>query len=266
MVRIAIVQEDSKFGDKADNLNTSSSLIARAAMEGAHLVLFPELFLTGYSLKKGLRELAEEISGPSIARLANLAETNRIHICMGFAERDSQSASIFNSLVCLSEKGKILAVYRKVHLFDAEKNFFTPGNEIVIAETAIGPLGFSICYDLEFPEWSRLYALQGAHLLLVANANMYPWCAYQEVYAKARAMENQMFLAMANRVGISDDFRFCGESLIIDPTGNVLKKANGEGPSLLVANLNIKRMYEIRKSSINYFRDRRADLYGLIGK
>ena len=266
MLRIAVVQEDCKLGDKGYNLQCASALITQAAKEGARLVLFPEMFLTGYLLKKELSELAEEVSGPSINKLAKLAKTNKIHICMGFAERDSESETIFNSLVCLSEQGEILAVYRKTHLFDEEKDYFVSGNQAIIAETEIGRIGFSICYDFEFPEWPRINALQGAQLLLVSSANMEPWAEDQEIYAKARAMENQMFVALANRVGKDDNFLFCGNSIVVDPMGNALKKADKDNSDLLLANIDFEQVKEARNSSINYFRDRRYDIYGMIGE
>lgn len=266
LLRIAVVQEDCKLGNKGHNLECASALITQAAKEGARLVLFPEMFLTGYLLKRELLELAEEVSGPSINKLAKLAKTNKIHICMGFAERDPRIEAIFSSLVCISDQGQILAVYRKAHLFDVEREYFEPGDKAIVAETAIGRIGFSICYDFEFPEWPRINALQGAQLFLVSSANMEPWAEDQEIYAKARAMENQMFVALANRVGKDDRFLFCGNSIVIDPTGNTLKKADKDNSSLLIANIDFEQVKEVRNSSINYFRDRRYDIYGMIGE
>ncbi len=264
-MRIAIVQQDCRLGDKAHNLQSASSLIRQAAEAGAHLILFPELFLTGYFLNRDLVKLAEEVSGPSVHQLAKLAKTHAIHICIGLAEKQLEPESIFNAMVCLSAEGRIVAVYRKAHLYDAEKDYFTPGNEAVVAETAIGRLGLAICYDLEFPEWPRVLALQGAQLLLVATANMEPWDVYQEVYTKARAMENQMFVALANRIGKDDNYVFCGDSLLVDPMGRILARAQKNSPALLVSDLDLESINRIRDSSINYFRDRRAQLYGLIG-
>jgi predicted amidohydrolase len=195
-----------------------------------------------------------------------MARNTGIIICVGFAERDSESKAIFNSLVCLSEQGEILAVYRKTHLFDEEKDYFISGNQAIIAETAIGRIGFSICYDFEFPEWPRINALQGAQLLLVSSANMEPWAEDQEIYAKARAMENQMFVALANRVGKDDRFLFCGNSIVVDPRGNTLQKADKDNSALLLANLDFERLEAVRNSSINYLIDRRYDIYGMIGE
>ncbi|UCD81229.1 MAG: carbon-nitrogen hydrolase family protein [Desulfobacterales bacterium] len=262
LARIAVVQEDCKLGDIGYNLERAAALITRAAEEGARLVLFPEMFLTGYLLSEELRTMAEDVSGASIRRLAQLAATHRIHVCTGFAERTPQSGGIFNSLVCLSERGEILSIYRKAHLYDEEKNFFIPGNQAVVADTAIGRVGFLICYDIEFPEWSRINALRDAQLILVASANMEPWSAYQDTYAQARAMENQLYVAIANRIGRDGNFLFCGSSIVVDPMGNILTKADRQHPALLTAEIDLQRVKDARTSSLKYLQDRRAELYG----
>ena len=266
LVRIAVVQEDCKIGDIGHNLDRAAALITRAAKEGARLVLFPEMFLTGYLLDEKLPSLAQDISGDSIHRLAEMAAVNRINICMGFAERDPQSGGLFNSLVCLSELGEILAVYRKTHLFDEEKKFFIAGNQTIVTDTSIGRIGFLICYDIEFPEWSRINALRDAQLILVASANMEPWSAYQDIYAQARAMENQLYVAVANRIGRDGNYLFCGSSILVDPMGNTLGKADRRHPALLTAEIDLQRVNEARAGILKYLRDRRAALYGMLVK
>jgi predicted amidohydrolase len=121
---IAIVQDDCLWGEKAKNLEKAAGLIKAAAQQNARLVLFPEMYLTGYALEDDIQQLAEAVSGPSIDALAQIAKTNQICICMGFPELDPASRQIFNSLVCLSDRGDILAVYRKIQLFDEEKKIF----------------------------------------------------------------------------------------------------------------------------------------------
>ena len=115
MARIAIVQDDCVLGEKAQNLDRAKGWIQRAAEQNAGLILFPEMYLTGYALEDEIPKLAEAVSGPSIESLAQLAGTHKISICMGFPELEPASGKIFNSLVCLSGRGDILAVYRKIH-------------------------------------------------------------------------------------------------------------------------------------------------------
>ena len=134
MARIAIVQDDCLWGEKAQNLEKATGLIKAAAQQNARLVLFPEMYLTGYALEDDIQQRAEAVSGPSIDALAQMAKTNQICICMGFPELDPASRQIFNSLVCLSDRGDILAVYRKIHLFDEEKKYFRDNSKIKIGK------------------------------------------------------------------------------------------------------------------------------------
>jgi len=180
---------------------------------------------------------------------------------MGFPELDPASRKIYNSLVCLSDRGDILAVYRKIHLYDEEKKYFASGSKIIIIETPLGRTGFLICYDLEFPEMARMIALQGAAVVLVATANMYPWCDHQNVYVTARAMENQFFLGLANRIGQEKDLVFCGRSSLVDPMGSILARADTFEPALLIAEIDLSRLAKARSSSVNYLRDRRPEIY-----
>ena len=261
MARIAIVQDDCFLSEKAQNIAKASGLIKSAAEQNARLVLFPEMHLTGYALGDDIHQLAEPVSGPGVAALAQLAKSNQICICMGFPELDPASREIFNSLVCLSDRGEILAVYRKIHLFDEEKKYFSAGREIKIVETPLGRTGFLICYDLEFPEMARMIALQGAEVVLVATANMHPWREHQDVYVTARAMENQIFLALANRVGREKNLVFCGSSGLVDPMGHILTRADARSPALLIADMDPGSIGAARSGSINYLRDRRPEIY-----
>ncbi len=261
MTRIAIVQDDCILGETARNIEKAADLIRRAAEQDAALVLFPEMYLTGYALGEKTRKLAVKVAGSVIDELAQMAKTNQIFICMGFPELDPVSRKIFNSLVCLSDQGEILTVYRKIQLYDDEKDFFSAGDEIKVVQTPLGCTGFLICYDLEFPELARMVTLQDAHVLLIATANMHPWCSQQDVYVKARAMENQIFLALANRVGQEKDLVFCGSSIVVDPMGRTLTGAGRQDPALLIADIDLDSVEKTRSSGANYLGDRRPEIY-----
>lgn len=261
MARIAVVQDDCILGETRPNIEKASDLVQRAAERDAGLILFPEMYLTGYSLGEKIHELAEPVEGPMIAELTQMARANRICICLGFPELDPATRKIFNSLVCLSDRGKIMSVYRKIQLYDEEKLFFSAGDEIKVVQTPVGRIGFLICFDLEFPELARLVALQDAHLLLIATANMHPWCSQQDIYVKARAMENQIFLALANRVGQEKDLIFCGSSAVIDPLGRTLARAGTRDPDLLIADIDLDCVSRVRSSNVNYIGDRRPEIY-----
>jgi predicted amidohydrolase len=261
LARIAIVQEDSFLGDTSRNLERACGIIQHAAEQGARLVLFPEMFLTGYGIKEDARYLAEEISGASIRRLKQAAQRYRIDVCMGFPELEPASGKIFNSLACVSDRGRVRCVYRKIHLYDQERGYFHPGSDVMLADTAVGRAGFLICYDLEFPEHARVLALQGAQILLAATANMIPWCRHQDTYTQSRAMENQVFLAIANRIGRENETVFCGGSACVDPMGQILCHADDQTPTVMLADIETGALAAARNSSIDYLRDRRPEVY-----
>ena len=261
MTRIAVVQDDCFLGETARNIAKAAVLIKRAAEQKAALILFPEMFLTGYALGDKTSKLAVTVGNSVIDELAQLARKHQICICMGFPELDPVSRNIFNSLVCLSDQGEILAVYRKIQLYDDEKNWFCAGKEVNVVQTPLGLTGFLICYDLEFPELARMVALQDAQVLLIATANMHPWCPQQDVYVKARAMENQTFLALANRIGREKKFVFCGNSVVVDPMGRILAGTGGQDPALLIADIDLDSVAKVRSGGTNYLGDRRPGVY-----
>lgn len=265
MSRIAIVQDYCSVGAKAENLSKAGQLVAEAADQGAKMILFPELFLTGFAFDRLDAELAETIDGPALKELGGLARRHGMWIFMGFPEYDPSTGQIFDSLACLTDQGAIAGCYRKIHLFDREQTAFACGDAPVLIDTPFGRVGLLISYDIEFPELARCLALQGPRLLVVASSNMVPWCSQQEIFGRARAIENQVFLALANRVGREAGFHFCGGSLCVDPVGQVIAHAETKDASLLVAELAEGRRRSLQDSVVNYFRDRRPAVYqGLV--
>jgi len=257
--KIAIAQADSKSGDRAGNLRRAEASIKTAAEKGARIVLFPELYLTGYFLGPKLRELSEPPCGPSLRKVSRQAKEEQIAIALGFVERGKRSPRIYNSLAIFDPEDGLLGIQRKVHLCRGEKGFFTPGQDVSVFETEFGKVGLMICYDMYFPELPRLLALEGAQLLLVSSADWKPWQDTAHTLARARAIENELFLAYCNRVGSEGRLRFFGRSCLIDPWGRIVAGAS-EAERLILAEVDydsIKR----RRSDINYILDRRPQAY-----
>jgi predicted amidohydrolase len=191
--------------DKATNLRRAETLMAEARAKGAGAIVFPELFLTGYQVWDRLGDLAETAAGPSISRLAQMANAYGLLSIVGFPELDN--GLIYNSACVIESDGGLLGVYRKTHLFADEPVAFTPGDSFVTFDSSIGRIGILICYDIEFPECVRTLALAGAQLILVPTANMEPFTIDQDLYARARGRENGVFIAIVNAVGA--DERHC---------------------------------------------------------
>lgn len=262
--RAAVCQFEPVFLDKAANLFKMEEMARQAALAGAELIIFPECCLTGYglgALAKKTVEAAEAAlgpnRGPSVRHLEALAGELGARIIFGLADRTDQG--VYNSAVLIAPERGVVGVHHKAHMWEFEGEVFRPGNGFEVHEAPAGRVGLLICFDLEFPEAGRLLALGGAHLLAVSTANMRPWEEYQRVYARARAMENSVYVAVANCLGDLGGTDFFGGSLIVDPFGNVLADA-GRSEAVLTAEINLDRIDQATAGT-DYFKKRRPDLY-----
>jgi predicted amidohydrolase len=196
----------------------------------------------------GLRETAAKFS---------------IAIVCGVSEQDG--ASVHNSLVFVDQRGQIIAKYRKTHLYAVapveEQHCFAPGN--AFASFALGGLrfGFSICYDLRFPEMYReLVVEQNVGAFIVSSAWPFPRLEHFRTLALARAIENQSYVIASNRVGKDDDLWFCGSSAIIDPRGVLIASASADREELIQAEVSQELVLAVR-SRVDSLAHRREDLY-----
>ena len=196
----------------------------------------------------GLQEIASQLS---------------IAIVSGVSERDG--SSIYNSQVLVDAKGDIVAKYRKTHLYAVapveEQTCFAPGD--TFASFALGDLrfGFSICYDLRFPEMYRKLATeQNVGAFLISSAWPFPRDEHFRVLAQARAIENQSYVIASNRVGKDDDLWFCGNSAIIDPRGVVIAAASADREELIHADC-LKELVQSVRRRVESLAHRRQDLY-----
>jgi predicted amidohydrolase len=257
MVRAAAVQLQST-NDRDRNLAAADRLTRAAAADGAELVVLPErLDLRGTS--KDYAAGAEPLQGGR--PLAWARETARelgIDLIAGsIAERREGRERVANTSVHVGSDGQLKAVYRKIHMFDVEvggveyreSEHSEAADEIVLSETAGGVgLGLTICYDLRFPELYRILALRGARVVTVpANFTRVTGEAHWEVLLRARAIENQVFVVapgQGRRPGPEGDSY--GNSMIVDPWGEVLARADGEAEAFVAADLDLSRQDEIR--------------------
>jgi predicted amidohydrolase len=258
--RIALAQLEPKLFDKEHNLAKAERAIRLASDNGAAAVLFPELFLTGYSLGARAVELAESQDGPSAGRVAEMARSNHVAVLMGYAERSPDGRGAFDAVLVVDAQGRIAGSYRKLHLFHAEAGWFLPGDGPQILDFGLGPTGLLVCYDLEFPEAVRELALRGAQWVATCTGNMVPNQHLQEIFVQSRAAENRLWVAVANRVGREGDLHFFGGSAVADPWGVVAAQAD-DTESVLFADIDLRRAEQARLNA-DYLADRRPELYG----
>jgi len=262
-MKISTVQFCPKLGQKQENIKKIYTYIDSIDSD---IIVFPELSTSGYFYtdKQELAELAETSDGPMATALqAKASDQNKI-IIVGFPEKDGDD--IYNSSVILFPDPALKAVYRKTHLFYKEKFVFTPGDSgfFVTEDSARDiKIGMMICYDWRFPEATRSLALAGADLI-VCPSNL-----VTNVWHKvmpARALENKVYLAVANRIGTEskgeEELFFNGESAIYSYNGAVLCKAAVEDEKVISADIDPKRTRDKSFNPVNdIFKDRRPELY-----
>ncbi|TDV59562.1 carbon-nitrogen hydrolase family protein [Pseudomonas sp. LP_7_YM] len=247
------------------NLARLKAQAAAASKQGAALLVFPEMFLSGYNIgAKAARALAQPSDGDAALEVAEIAKTNGIAILYGYPELSADD-QVYNAVQLIDAQGSRRCNYRKTHLYgELDKSMFSAGDEhFPIVELNGWKLGFLICYDVEFPENTRRLALAGADLILVPTANMAPYDFVCEVTVRARAFENQCYLVYANYCGSEGDIHYCGLSSISAPDGKQVGLA-GQEERLVVVDLDRQAISE-SQAITTYFKDRRPGFYlGLV--
>jgi predicted amidohydrolase len=257
-MKIAIYQSDGVPGSKDANLKLLHKAAQSVAEQGAQLLICPEMFLSGYNIGDAVFEMAEPADGPAFQTAAVIAREAGIALIYGYPERKEDL--VYNSAILIDRNGTHLANYRKTHLYGPEENrLFQKGNEFVITELEGVKIGILICYDVEFPEAVRTLALAGASLVAVPTAIMQPFCNTCRLLVPARAYENQLFVAYANRCGQEDELIYCGLSCIVGPDGQDRLRA-GVDEELLLAEIDMSDI-TISRQVNPYLTDLRPDLY-----
>jgi predicted amidohydrolase len=266
---VACCQVAPKIGDLAYNRTLSERVIRSAALQGAHVVVLPELVQSGYVFadRSEALSLSETADGPALTLWKALAKELNIIVVGGFCER-LDGNELANSAAMIDAQG-LRAVYRKAHLWDAEKDIFSPGNDAPpVIDTVHGRIGMLICYDLEFPEWVRLPALAGADLLCAPvnwpDGPRPPTERPAEVVrVQANASINRMFIAACDRHGHERGVGWVQGSVIVDADGYPLAgPAEQGGEQMLLATLNLAEARNKRISARNDLHlDRRQGLY-----
>jgi deaminated glutathione amidase len=268
-LRVACIQLTSR-SDKAANLEKAEGLVAKAAATGADVVLLPEKWNT-IGDAETLHAAAEPLErGESVEAMSRWARELGITLVGGsITERRDGREKLSNTSIVFDSDGAIAAVYRKIHMFDVEvgghvyreSDAEEPGDEPVVVDAEGWPTGLTVCYDVRFPELYRILALQGAHLVSVpAHFTLYTGKDHWELLLRARAVENQYYVAAAAQIGETSPGRLSyGRSLIVDPWGIVLAAAPDE-ETVVAAELDRRRLDEVR-AKLPSLASRQADAY-----
>ncbi|MBA7523605.1 Deaminated glutathione amidase [subsurface metagenome] len=266
---IATIQMNSR-GNKEKNVQKAEKFIDEAAGKGVKVVALPELF-NFLGPDEEILSNAENIPGPTIDRIRNKATRYGIYIlCGSILEKSTGLDKAFNTSVLVDPQGKIIARYRKIHLFNLEikggplykeSTFVQPGREIVTVDTKLTKFGLSICYDLRFPEIYRKLTFNGARVIFVPAAfTLHTGKDHWESLIRTRAIENQVYIVAPDQIGpYLPGKENYGKSMIVDPWGIVMAKASDK-EMVIYSELDIAHQDEIRKA-LPALLNRRKDIF-----
>lgn len=275
---VAAVCQMTATPDKVANFSVCKNLVEEAKQKGASIVFLPEGFDYIGSNREETLSLAESLEGETVSRFSEMARNLEIWLSLGgFHEQGPKwktDRRIYNSHILIDNKGEVVSVYRKAHLFDVElpekgvslkeSAFTLPGPSLIAPiKTPIGKVGLGICYDLRFPELSLALQRQGAEILTYPSAfTVATGAAHWEVLLRARAIETQCFVLAAAQVGPHHDKRSSfGHALAVDPWGEVLGDCGGEQPGLIMVEINLPKLRNTRRNMPVQEHRRSTDFY-----
>ena len=273
--KIAAVQMDCAFTDKAHNLQTIRTALREASQQGARLVVFPECALTGYCFESKLEAMpyAEPVPGPTTQILAADCDALKVWAVVGLLESRAEDGALFNACTLIGPAG-VIVNYRKIHLpFLGIDRFTTPGDQPFAVHDLGGlRVGMNICYEGSFPEAARSLMLLGADLIVLPTN--WPTGAIQtaKILIPARALENHLYYAAVNRIGTERGFHFIGMSRIIGCGGEFLAVSEKDEPTILYAEIEPEKarnkhlVFIPGTYEIDRIRHRRPEMYTPIVK
>ena len=252
-------------GTKEDRIDHAVSLIDQ--LSSVDLIVLPELWPVGFfrfdRYKEESESLEESLKGGVIAAIREVAVRRKAFVLGGsFVER-SEQGRFHNTCFLVSPDGELLMTYRKIHVFgyrSKEADLLTAGDSVAVAQTAIGTMSATTCYDLRFPELYRALMDAGAQVVLVPSAWPMERLDHWAVLNRARALENQMYVVACNMAGEEGGTTLAGNSMVVDPWGEVVARAD-EGEQILLAELDMNRLHHIREE-FPVLKDRRLGAHG----
>ena len=261
-MKITCIQMDMAFAQPEENFRRAEALIAQAMQDAPDVVVLPETWNTGFFPREDLPQLCDRDHRQTASRIGALAAKFHVNIVAG-SVANLRDGKCYNTALIFDRSGQCIAAYDKTHLFSplGEDDFFTPGDTLCRFTLDGAQCAVIICYDLRFPELARSLAVKGLDVLFVVSQWPTGRISHLRSLTVARAIENQIFTVCCNSCGAAGDTQYGGNSLIVNPWGNVLAQA-GNSAQLLTAEADLETLQTIRRS-IHVFRDRRPELYQL---
>jgi len=258
-MKLSLLQMDVIFKQPEKNRSKVEKMVQQAMESSPDVLVLPEMWNVGF-FPDNVQELADNEGEPSCSLLEKLAKKYNVNI-VGGSIANKENGELVNTNYVFNRKGELIAKYNKIHLFSpsGEDKYFTPGTGINTYELDGIKAAAIICYDLRFVELVRMLAIKGIQILFIPAQWPHPRLEHWKTLVKARAIENQMFVAAVNGVGTADNLKFCGNSMLVDPWGEVLVNG-GETEGIYSAEIDLAVIKDIRER-INVFRDRKPLVY-----
>ena len=252
---VAIAQFHPRLAESEANLTRIGEIIDHiCGAQRVNIVVFPELTTTGYECGVKFTELAEPVPGHTIETLAERAQRYQTYIALGMVIKHKVESVVYDGAILIDPNGEVAGQYHKVHLKPEERPIFRGGYKFPVFETTFGVIGMLIGWDLAFPEAARSLALDGAELIVAPanweNQSIEEW----KTYLRARAFENSLFIAGANRIGDEYTYSFGGESAVVAPRGETLAYVGRD------ENERPKEAYSIAKIDLDLVKKYREEL------
>jgi len=241
-IRLALIQMDCKIKDKENNLSRALDFLEKVKMK-TDIACLPELFTTGYNLDligTEFYNLAETVPGGTTEKIGRKAKKYGLTIVGSIVEKDPLSEEIlYNTAFIINKEGKLAGKYRKFYLYPPEHQYFKPGKDFPVVDLGLVRVGVTICYDHAFPELFRILSLKGAQVIFILSAIPKGYEYLLNLRARARAQDNQIFVAHVNRVGKEGNVQYCGLSKVADPRGEVVAEASPSQEEVLRVELDL---------------------------
>ncbi|MEA1963939.1 MAG: carbon-nitrogen hydrolase family protein [Candidatus Aerophobetes bacterium] len=267
-IKLALIQMDCKTRDKVDNISKAVKFMGELKGK-VDIVGLPEFFTTGYNLDligDDFYELAETIPGETTEQISRKAKEYRLAVVGSIVEKDPLCGDLlYDTAFVINREGKLVGKYRKFYLYPTEHQYFRPGKDFSVIDLEIAKLGVSICYDHAFPELFRVLSLKGAQIVFILSAIPKGYEYLLNLRARARAQDNQIFVAHVNRVGREGNIQYCGLSKVVNPKGEVVAEASSSQEEVLSVELNLNLILKEKRQE-RVLRSLRPEIYEYLSR
>lgn len=266
--KLALIQMSWELGNVEANVAKAEKNIREAHANGANFICLPEGFNTGYYCfdYETMKAAAEPIDGKTITKMRGLAKELGVHLLAPIMMSVGTGLTE-NTAVLIGDEGEIIGTYSKTHLVGAEQMHLRKGREFPVFDTKFGKVGIVVCYDICFPETTRILALKGADFIICPSAwrdGSY-FRDWLNQVTEVRALDNTVFVALVNYTGELPDSPFCGCSQVVSPIGQVLVRASADQEEIVYQDIDMSMVHKERMGNTVLI-DRRPDLYKILSE